>query len=44
MRSRKNDLSHFASCREVLANYIEAVFSSFVRKIETVSSEFEKRL
>jgi hypothetical protein len=41
---RENDLSHFASCREVLVeDDIEAVFSSFVRKIQTLSSEFEKR-
>jgi hypothetical protein len=34
---------HFASCHELLADDIEADFSSFVRKIETLSSEFEKR-
>jgi hypothetical protein len=34
---RKNDLSHFASCRQLLADDIEVDFSSFVRTIETLT-------
>jgi hypothetical protein len=39
---RKNDLSHFASCRELLADDIEANLSSFFRKIEILFRESEK--
>jgi hypothetical protein len=40
---RKNDLSHFAFCHELLADDIEADFQVLSEKIETLSSEFEKR-
>ena len=40
---RKNDLAHFPSCLELMADDMESDFSCFVRKIESLSVEFENR-
>lgn len=40
---RKNDLTHFPSCRELMAEDSMSDFSCFVGKIESLSLEFENR-
>lgn len=40
---RKNDLTHFPSCRELMAEDSMLDFSCFVGKIESLSLEFENR-
>ncbi|XP_071525917.1 general transcription factor II-I repeat domain-containing protein 2A-like [Panulirus ornatus] len=40
---KKNDVTHFPCCRELLAEDSTADFSSFIEVTENVSAEFDKR-